>query len=101
MPRENGGRRLGSARKSWSPVERRRRRVARTALYSSLCLTALAAWLGGRAIASSTLHASEQAWSHVDFKALPEVQLLSSYVRIDTSPESGSEGDGARFPAAR
>ena len=101
MPRENPPRHFGFARPNWSPVERRRRRAARTALYSSLLLTAVAGWLGGRAIESSTLRASEQAWSHVDFKALPEVQLLSAYVRIDTSPATGSEVDGARFLAAR
>ena len=100
MPREHPARRFGLSRKEWSPVERRRRRAARTALYSSLCLTAVAGWLGGRAIESSSLRASEQAWSHVDFKALPEVQLLSSYVRIDTSPGTGSEVAGVRFLAA-
>ncbi len=43
--------------------------------------------------------AREQAWSHVDYASLPEVRLLQDYVRIDTSPITGSEVKGAEFLA--
>lgn len=85
----------------YSKVERRRRAAARLALYSSLGLVALAGWGGARLVESPTVRAREQAWRNVDFAALPEVQLLSRYVQIDTSPTTGSEIAGARFLEAQ
>jgi acetylornithine deacetylase/succinyl-diaminopimelate desuccinylase-like protein len=41
-----------------------------------------------------------QSWAGVDFASLPEVRLLQRYLRIDTTPETGSELAGARFLAA-
>ncbi len=40
------------------------------------------------------------AWTGVDFTAYPEVELLRRYVRVDTSPDTGSEVAGAEFLAA-
>lgn len=42
----------------------------------------------------------DQAWTNVDFAALPEVDLLRRYIRIDTSATTGSEIAGAEFLAA-
>lgn len=89
------------AHRVYSKVERRRRAAARLALYSSLGLVALAGWGGARLVESPTVRAREQAWRRIDFAALPEVQLLSRYVQIDTSPTTGSEIEGARFLAAQ
>lgn len=99
QPSRASARRLGFARKAWSPVERRRRVAARLALYSSLALVAIAGWAGGRLVESPSLRAREQAWSSVDYASLPEVSLLAEYVRTDTSPTTGSEVAGARFLA--
>lgn len=85
----------------WSPVERSRRAAARFALYTSLVGVAIIGVLGGRWIESPTIRAREQAWSRVDYAALPEVRLLSEYVRIDTSPTTGNEVAGAEFLAAQ
>ena len=43
---------------------------------------------------------SDQQWTDVDFEALPEVDLLRQYLRIDTSLTTGSELAGAQFLAA-
>ena len=43
---------------------------------------------------------SDQEWTDVDFEALPEVDLLRRYIRIDTSPTTGSELAWAEFLAA-
>ncbi|MEO8505565.1 MAG: M20/M25/M40 family metallo-hydrolase [Acidobacteriota bacterium] len=85
------------SRQVYSRVERQRRGAARLALYSSLVLVGLAGWAGARLVESPTVKAREQAWNRVDYKSLPEVQLLSQYVQIDTSPITGNEIPGARF----
>ncbi len=43
----------------------------------------------------------DQTWTEIDYGALPEVQLLQEYVRVDTSPTTGSELAGAEFLAAK
>lgn len=83
-------------------LERRRRMSARLALYGSLVLVAgaaalLVAWLGR----PLRMRAYEVDLFKVDFPSLPEVQLLSGYVQIDTSEATGDEVAGARFLAAK
>jgi acetylornithine deacetylase/succinyl-diaminopimelate desuccinylase-like protein len=41
----------------------------------------------------------DQAWTQIDYAAMPEVDLLRRYVRTDTSPDTGSELAGAEFLA--
>lgn len=41
----------------------------------------------------------DQTWTEIDYASLPEVQLLQEYVRVDTSPTTGSELAGAEFLA--
>ena len=41
-----------------------------------------------------------QAQDQIDYAALPEVDLLRRYIRIDTSTDGGSELAGAEFLAA-
>jgi acetylornithine deacetylase/succinyl-diaminopimelate desuccinylase-like protein len=43
----------------------------------------------------------DQTWTEIDFASLPEVQLLQEYVRVDTSPTTGSELAGAEFLAEK
>jgi acetylornithine deacetylase/succinyl-diaminopimelate desuccinylase-like protein len=43
----------------------------------------------------------QQLWQGMDFEALPEVQLLQGYVRIDTSHPDPNEVAGAEFLAAQ
>ncbi|MCH7665694.1 MAG: M20/M25/M40 family metallo-hydrolase [Acidobacteria bacterium] len=42
----------------------------------------------------------DQDWTQIDYAAMPEVDLLRRYLRIDTSPTTGSELAGAEFLAA-
>lgn len=83
-------------------MDRRRRQVARLALYGSLLLVGGLAWILvsflGRTV---RLQAGEGDWYGKDFASLPEVQLLQQYVRIDTSETTGDEAAGARFLAAQ
>jgi acetylornithine deacetylase/succinyl-diaminopimelate desuccinylase-like protein len=76
--------------------------AARLALYGSLVLVAGAAvllvtWLGR----PLRMRAHETDLLEIDFPSLPEVQLLSDYVRIDTSEATGDEVAGARFLARK
>lgn len=41
----------------------------------------------------------DQDWTQIDYAALPEVDLLRRYLRIDTSQDSGTEIAGAQFLA--
>ncbi len=86
----------------YSPFERRRRQAARLALYGSLLLVGGIAY-GLVQLLDRPLKAQrgEHQWNDVDFRALPEVQLLQEYVRIDTSETTGDEVKGARFLAAQ
>lgn len=44
---------------------------------------------------------SDIDWANFDFAGHPDVQLLREYVRIDTSPTTGSEVAGAEFLAGQ
>lgn len=41
----------------------------------------------------------DQDWTELDYASMPEVDLLRRYVRIDTTPDRGSEVEGAQFLA--
>lgn len=61
-----------------------------------LCLTMLVTWVLGRPSALDP----DQDWTQIDYAAMPEVNLLQRYIRIDTSSTTGSELAGAEFLAA-
>lgn len=77
----------------------RRRRAARIALYSSLVLVG-GVTFGLVKLLDRPLQARRsEEWAKRDFAAMPEVQLLQQYARIDTSETTGDELAGARFLA--
>ncbi len=80
-----------------SPERRRRVRwMAGAAMAGLIVLLVAGAWVARR-IAVLKL---DRSWTEVEWEEQHEVQLLQQYVRIDTSPTTGSEVDGARFLAA-
>ena len=83
----------------YSPFETRRRQASRIALYSSLALSGLLVVLLLGILREPLTRGLDMAWADTDFAALPEVDLLRRYVRIDTSYPEGSELAGARFLA--
>ena len=93
-------RRMSDRANRYSPFERKRRSVSRIALYgSAVAVGALA--FGFISLLERPLRrlASEQLDTK-DYLALPAVQELRDYVRIDTTAGTGDELAGARFLAA-
>jgi acetylornithine deacetylase/succinyl-diaminopimelate desuccinylase-like protein len=79
-----------------TPLQSRLRASARTALWSSLVLSLATGGLFGP-FAEQTIEAGiDQGWFDVAFDEIPEVQLLRSYINVDTTIH-GSEIDGAEF----
>lgn len=76
-----------------APLEARRRRAARLALYGGLAALVVALWLSGLLVRRALELGSQ--WGDTDWSARPEVALLRDYVRIPTIP--GSEILGAEF----
>ena len=75
-------------------VERRRRAVARAALYGSLVLVAAGTWAAHRYLHLPPGRKAEVAWRDVDWEQVPVVRVLQQYVRIDSSV------DGDEYAAA-
>ena len=73
--------------------------AARIALYGSLLLVGSVTWGLIKFVARPMRSGALDRWAKVDYKSLPEVQLLRDYVRIDTSEATGDEIAGARFLA--
>ena len=80
-------------------MERRRRVVARVALYGSLLLVLVATALAQRFLRLPEAGGAETAWSQVDWKARSEVRLFQQFLRVDTSADSGDELAGLLFLA--
>lgn len=78
---------------SRSPLEARRRRAARLALYGGLAALVAFLWIFGR-IAERALRPGSQ-WGDIRWTDRPEVELLRDYVRVPTLP--GQEILGAEF----
>ena len=79
-------------------ARRRKIRLVAAAIAAGLIAVLVAgAWVARR-IAVLEL---DRSWTEVEWEELPEVRLLQEYVRIDTSPTTGSELDGALFLAER
>lgn len=80
------------------PARRRAIRIrAAIATAALLLLLVAGAWFARR-VAVLNL---DRSWAEVEWAELPEVRLLQEYVRIDTTPTTGSELAGARFLAER
>jgi hypothetical protein len=62
-----------------------------------MLLLVVSAWIARRVAIMKLDH----TWTEVEWAELPEVRTLQEYVRVDTSPETGSELAGARFLAER
>ncbi len=85
-------------RRIYSRLVRKQRAAARVALYGSLAIVALGGFAGRRFLSRQQL--GEQRWMRVDWAAVPEVDLLRRYIRIDTTRETGDETAAVRFLAA-
>ena len=80
------------------PARRRKIRIrAAIGTAALILLLVVAAWIARR-IAVLNL---DRSWTEVEWAELPEVKMLQEYVRVDTSPTTGSELAGARFLAER
>ncbi len=78
------------------PARRRKIRLGTAAATAALMLLlVVGAWIARR-VAILNL---DRSWTEVEWAALPEVRMLQEYVRVDTSPTTGSELAGARFLA--
>jgi acetylornithine deacetylase/succinyl-diaminopimelate desuccinylase-like protein len=80
-------------------LRKRQRAAARTALYSSLLITAGAAALL-LPFLESRVTSKDPEWSRRDYSQEPAVQRLQDLLRIDTTPSTGREVDAARHLAA-
>ena len=78
------------------PARRRKIRVrAAIGTAALILLLVVAAWIARR-IAVLNM---DRSWTEVEWAEVPEVKMLQEYVRVDTSPLTGSELAGARFLA--
>ncbi len=78
-------------------VERRRRAVARLALYGSLTLVGAATVAARHLLHLPVVATSETSWSRIDWGSKLPVRLLQQYLRIDTVSDTGDELAGALF----
>jgi len=78
---------------------KRRRGAARTALYASLVLTGLVALAFYPLFRRTLAMALDQSWFDVDWESRDDVRVLQGLVRIDTTAETGSELEAARYIA--
>jgi acetylornithine deacetylase/succinyl-diaminopimelate desuccinylase-like protein len=81
-------------------LPRAKRTAARVALYTSLTLTLVVAaiLLGG--LRSLETGPVDLGWEPTQYRDIEEVVLLQDYLRIDTTPQTGSELAGAEYLAA-
>jgi acetylornithine deacetylase/succinyl-diaminopimelate desuccinylase-like protein len=80
------------------PARRRKIRIGAAAATAALILLlVVAAWIARR-VAILKL---DRSWTEVEWAEVPEVRMLREYVRVDTTPATGSELAGARFLAER
>ena len=80
------------------PARRRKIRIRAAAVATGLILLLVAGTWIARRMAVFKL---DRSWTEVEWAELPEVRMLQEYVRVDTTPETGSELAGARFLAER
>lgn len=83
---------------SKSPLKPSRSVVGRFAVYASILVTALIAWLMLAGLRRSL--SIDPGWKNRDFTQLEEVDLLQRFLQIDTTAATGSEIEGAEFLAA-
>ena len=78
------------------PASRAQQRII---LYSALAFLVILLLVLTRYFQRPTALDRDQEWTEIDYQKLPEVDLLRRYVRIDTTPTTGSELAGAKFLA--
>lgn len=93
---------LASLRLKAAPrLHRPNRAAARIALYSSLALTVLLAVVSVQGLRSLDLGSVEMGWDpRQPYDRMEEVLLLQDYLRVDTTPQTGSELAGAQYLAS-
>jgi acetylornithine deacetylase/succinyl-diaminopimelate desuccinylase-like protein len=80
-------------------VERRRRAVARVALYGSLAFIGGATLAAQRLLHLPAIRGVETEWAAVDWRQELAVRLLQQYLRVDSTDATGSELAAALFLA--
>ncbi|MEZ5332952.1 MAG: M20/M25/M40 family metallo-hydrolase [Thermoanaerobaculia bacterium] len=85
----------------YSPFIRRVRAAARIALYGSLAIVGLLALLLGGWLSRRLHLPAGTDYFRPESVRDPAVRLLSDYLKVDTSPATGSEEAGIRFLEAR
>ena len=86
--------------KGAGPLPRANRTAARIALYSSFAVTSIVAVASIRGLGALDLGTVDLGWEPMPFREIEEVVLLQDYVRVDTTPQTGSELAGAQFLAS-
>lgn len=81
-----------------APARRRTIRLLTAAATAVLMLLLVVGTWIARRVAILNL---DQSWTEVEWAELPEVRMLQEYVRVDTTPTTGSELAGAHFLAER
>ena len=80
------------------PASRRRIRIRAAAATAAVMLLLVAGTWIARRLAKVDV---DRSWADVEWAELPEVRMLQEYVRVDTTPTTGSELAGALFLAER
>jgi acetylornithine deacetylase/succinyl-diaminopimelate desuccinylase-like protein len=78
-----------------------KKRRARIQLYLPIFLVVAGLVIVALVLGKAGRLRRDQTWTEIDYASLPEVQLLQDYVRVNTSPTTGSELAGAEFLAAK
>ena len=79
---------------------RANRTAARIALYTSLLTTALVATVFVGGLRSLDTGQVDMGWKPARFETMEDVVLLQDYIRVDTTPQTGSELAGAEYLAS-
>jgi acetylornithine deacetylase/succinyl-diaminopimelate desuccinylase-like protein len=75
----------------YSRFERRRRAVARTALYAALVVALGFIAAGLQLLQRPLAGRGDTRWADTDWASLPEVRMLQQYLRVDTTADQGDE----------
>ena len=87
--------------KKFADLSPRQKLLRRALLHGSMALLILGLVATIALLRKAAPRTVDDTWEEVDYSALPEVQLLQDYVRVDTSSATGSEIAGALFLAEK
>ena len=85
--------------KKFADLSPRQKLLRRVVLHGSMALLIFGLVVSIVLLRKNAPRTVDDTWEEVDYSALPEVQLLQDYVRVDTSSATGSEIAGAQFLA--